>query len=482
MYSILLLSLFSFVLGLILTPLVRETVRRLKVLDHPDNFRKLHARPIPRAGGAAILFSYLGAFALLMLLPVQGSTYLQANSDVVNNLLPAVILVFLTGLVDDLLSLKPWQKFAGQAVAAGLAYAAGVRILFGVAWMDAWLSLPLTVIWLVGCSNAFNLIDGLDGLAAGIGFFATLTMLVAGLLHGNVPLVMATAPLAGALLAFLCFNFNPASIFLGDSGSLLIGFTLGCFGIIWSQKSTTLIGMTAPMMALAIPLLDTGLAMARRFLRRRPLFSGDRGHIHHRLLDRGFSPGKVAMLLYGVCLLGAALSLASSVFEHVLAGPIILVFAGMTALGVYSLGYIEFDVARRMFQGKSIRRDLHAAISLRQFELSLQDCETYEDAWLEIVGAAREFGFSAVELHCKGRKMVERLLEHSSEPSATLMYPLEGTEYLLCRYYLNSNINANFVAPFAQIARVELLSLAAGRRRAQRFEAQPVEKAEAATV
>ena len=128
---------------------------------------------------------------------------------------------------------------------------------------------PLTILWLVACANAFNLIDGVDGLASGVGLLATLTMLAAGLLHGDAGLVIVTAPLAGALVGFLRSNFNPASIFLGDCGSLTIGFLLGCFAAIWSQKSATLLGMTAPLMALSVPLLDTGASIVRRFLRRR---------------------------------------------------------------------------------------------------------------------------------------------------------------------------------------------------------------------
>src|SRR4029079_2155009 len=134
----------------------------------------------------------------------------------------------------------------------------------------AWLSLPLTIAWLVLCANAFNLIDGVDGLAAGMGLFATSTMLVAAVLGDHVALALATAPLLGALVAFLRYNFNPASIFLGDSGSLTIGFLLGCCGALWSQKSATILGMVAPMMALAVPLLDAVMAVVRRFLRYEP--------------------------------------------------------------------------------------------------------------------------------------------------------------------------------------------------------------------
>src|SRR5437764_1589081 len=135
-----------------------------------------------------------------------------------------------------------------------------------------------------------NLIDGLDGLASGIGLFASATALLAALLQNNIALAYATVPLVGCLLGFLRFNFNPATIFLGDCGSLFIGFLLGCYGVLWSQKSATILGMTAPLMALSIPLLDTTIAIIRRFVRQQPIFSGDRDHIHHRLLDRGLTP------------------------------------------------------------------------------------------------------------------------------------------------------------------------------------------------
>ncbi len=164
----------------------------------------------------------------------------------------------------------------------------------------AWWSIPATILWLLACTNAFNLVDGMDGLAAGVGLFSTLTIFVAALLQQNMALAMATVALAGCLLGFLRYNFNPATTFLGDSGSLLIGFVLVCYGIIWVQKSSTFLGMTAPIMALSLPLFDVTLAIARRFLRTQSIFSADRGHIHHRLLDRGISPRKAVLLLYGL--------------------------------------------------------------------------------------------------------------------------------------------------------------------------------------
>ena len=218
---------------------------------------------------------------ILSLIFIVLAPYRDLDFDIPNalaaalRLAPATAIVLLTGIVDDIRGLRPWQKLAAECVAAVLAYwgGFGVYILRGQPLSD-WFSLPVTVLWLVGCTNALNLIDGMDGLAAGVGVFATLTTFVAALVHGNLELALVTAPLAGALIGFLRYNFNPASIFLGDSGSLFIGFLLGCFGTMWGQKSATALGMTAPMIALAMPLLDTLLAIGRRLLRGQPIFLG----------------------------------------------------------------------------------------------------------------------------------------------------------------------------------------------------------------
>ena len=190
-------------------------------------------------------------------------------------------------------------------------YLAGVHLTtLGGHLLSPWLSTPATVLWLVLCANSLNLIDGLDGLACGIGLFATATALLAAGVQHNISLAYAVIPLFGALLGFLRYNFNPARIFLGDSGSLFVGFLLGCFGLLWTEKSATLLGLTAPLMVFAIPLLDTTLAIVRRFLHNKPIFSADRGHIHHRLLARGLAPQKVVLLLYACCAVGALCSVA----------------------------------------------------------------------------------------------------------------------------------------------------------------------------
>jgi UDP-GlcNAc:undecaprenyl-phosphate GlcNAc-1-phosphate transferase len=412
MYSLALLALSSFLLALLLTPLCRNLFRRWGLVDHPDGGRHSHAQPTPRVGGIPIVAGYLGAFVILLLSPLAAGSIVVHGLPLAWRVFPAAALVFAIGLLDDLRGLKPWQKFAGQAVAAYVAFLGGVQVtaVAGLA-VPPWLSLPLTLLWLVGCSNAFNLIDGVDGLAVGAGLFATITILLGALLTNNVALALATVPLVGALLGFLRYNFNPASIFLGDSGSLTIGFLLGCFGVLWAQKSATMLGMTAPLMALAVPLLDTGVSIARRFLRKQPIFTADAGHIHHRLLARGLTPRMVALLLYGACGLAAGLSLLSSVAQDQYRGLIIIVFCTAAWIGVQHLGYVEFGAAGRMFAEGAFRRHLNDQIALRAFEDAMAAAATPEDRWSAICEACRKFGFTRAELRLNGRRFEETLVE-----------------------------------------------------------------------
>jgi UDP-GlcNAc:undecaprenyl-phosphate/decaprenyl-phosphate GlcNAc-1-phosphate transferase len=264
------------------------------------------------------------------------------------------------------------------------------------------LGFALTVLWLVGCTNAFNLIDGMDGLAAGVGLVATVTMLIAALTQGNLPLALATMPLAGALLGFLRYNFNGASVFLGDSGSLLIGFLLGCFGALWSEKSVTLIALTVPLLAVSIPLLDVVLSIVRRYLRNRPIFEADRGHIHHKLLDRGLSPKGAVLTIYGFCGLVAALSLVASSLRNQFSGLIVVVFCAAAWTAIQHLGYTEFAMAGKLFLQGGFRRIIDFETRLVEFEKTLARAAGVEEAWSQIRSGSREFGFQGVRMHFEG--------------------------------------------------------------------------------
>jgi len=405
MYSLLYLAALSFTICFFLTPLVRNLLHRVGVLDHPDKGRKLHMHPIPALGGVPIALAMIASLGLLAITPLAGSRLLRDVLPQIVPLLPAAALIFLIGVFDDLFDLKPWQKIGGQLVAASWLYAVGFRIsaIAGVPFGEShWVMYPLTIGWLLACTNAFNLIDGVDGLASGVGFFATMTMLISGLLHGNMELLILTTPLAAALLAFLRFNFNPASIFLGDSGSLLIGFLLGAYSIIWSYKSATILGMTAPVLALSFPIAEAAISVARRFVAGRPIFSADRRHIHHRLLDKGLGPKQVAVLLYGIAGLGAAFALLMSYPEVRDKSLILILFCAVSWIGFQHLGYTEFGSARRIIMGGTVRKLVAADVKLRAFSRDLSEAKTLQECWKNTVVALRELDFDIVRLAVDG--------------------------------------------------------------------------------
>ena len=289
-----------------LTPAVRVLAEKLGAVDLPGG-RRIHDHPIPRMGGLAICAAFLAAALLLS----------ELTRPVVGLLLGALI-VLLMGAADDLVSLSPLHKLVLQLAAAMTALAYGVRIEAitspaGTSLALGPLAAPATVLWIVGCTNAVNLIDGLDGLAAGVSAISSLTLFEAALLAGQPNAALLLATLAGACLGFLPYNFHPAVIFMGDVGSQFLGFVLGCVSIVGTLKFQTALTFAVPLLSLALPLADTACAFLRRLLHGQSPFRADRGHIHHRLLARGFTQRQAAALLYAASALSglAALSFAA---------------------------------------------------------------------------------------------------------------------------------------------------------------------------
>ena len=419
MHAIVGLGLLAFLVCFTTTPLVRDLCLRWNIVDHPDGNRKLHVRPIPRIGGIPIALSYAAALGLMLIFAPPGARIRIQHEQLVWALLPATGLIFVVGLLDDLRGLRPWQKLAGQAAAAALAVSLGARIapMHGGVLAHA-AGLLFSFVWLIGCTNAVNLIDGLDGLASGVGLFATGTTLIAAMLAGNTGLAMATVPLVGCLLAFLRYNFAPASVFLGDSGSLTIGFMLGCFGLIWSQKSGSLLGMAAPLMALALPLVDVGLSIGRRFMRSRPIFGADRGHIHHMVLALGFKPRDAALILYGFCGLAAFLALLLNVSSmHHLWPLLLLVFCAIVYAGVSALGYVELSAVRHTLSKKKILRSLQEEIYLQELNRSLTSAETAGECWEVVRAACTDMRFATVRMYLQGASFEEQLMGRAEEIS-----------------------------------------------------------------
>ncbi len=303
-------------LSVILTHRVRAFAVRLGIVDLPDNDRKVHDKPTPRAGGIGI---FVSTAAVIGFSALVGFVELSPNTADARPLMALAVggaLVFALGLADDALGgLRASVKFAAQALIALAVFAIGVRIegiaLPGSEFLafPTWLSMALTALWIVGVTNAFNLIDGSDGVAGGAAVFAAGAMAVVSLLNGHELGALVAVTLAGATIGFLVFNFPPASIFLGDSGSFFLGFTLATLGIITTQTAQTALAVAIPVVSCGLPILDTLLAMARRLLRGESLFTPDRGHIHHRLRELGHSPRKVALILYAASACFGLLSL-----------------------------------------------------------------------------------------------------------------------------------------------------------------------------
>jgi UDP-GlcNAc:undecaprenyl-phosphate/decaprenyl-phosphate GlcNAc-1-phosphate transferase len=346
----------SLFLSFVLTRVVRSLAVSRSWMAAPLCDRNLHEIPLPRLGGVAIYLSFLISIAIALVANkyFQGLLSEPSIRTLLTILVPAT-LIFLLGIYDDIHPVGPYTKFAVQAVAATMLFVGGFRIsnlpiLFGAHHFTWTIGLPITILWVLAITNAFNLIDGLDGLAAGSALFSTLVVFVVAVFSGSSFVSLLTISLAGAILGFLRFNFNPATIFLGDCGSLFIGFMLSALALKGAQKSPTIVAVAIPVVSFGLPILETTLSVLRRLISGKPVFVADREHIHHKLLQLGMSHRKVVIVLYAVSALFALLSL----FLLWPSGPtlgLVLAVLGMGVwFGVQHLGYLEFGELRRVAQ------------------------------------------------------------------------------------------------------------------------------------
>lgn len=296
--SILLIFLVAAVISFGSTPVVIALAKKIGAVDVPRDSRRMHTKPIPRLGGLAIFFGFL--FSVLL--------FGQLNPELKSILLGCVIIV-ITGMVDDVVPLKWWIKMAFQVLAALVVAFNGVtidmltniNIFSSTPFMNLGaLSIPITVIWIVGIVNAVNFIDGLDGLAVGVSSIALFSLLIISILVGVPEVTLLTAALSGACIGFLPFNFNPAKIFMGDTGSMLLGFMLAIISVQGLFKFYTIISFAVPFLILGLPIFDTAFAILRRLAHGKSPMQPDRGHLHHRLVDMGFSQKQSVAILYAI--------------------------------------------------------------------------------------------------------------------------------------------------------------------------------------
>ena len=295
------------------TPMVIALAHKINAIDVPKDKRRIHKKPTPLIGGLAIFLGFL----------VSVLCFATITKETLGILIGAVIII-VVGIIDDMSDMKAIIKLLCQIIAAAVVVYSGVRIEhFGnpfVTWwggpyivLDYWVSVTVTIFWIVGVCNAVNLIDGLDGLAVGVSSIASMSLLALTLITNNLEVAILTAAVAGAGFGFLPYNFNPAKIFMGDTGALFLGFILACISVEGVLKLSAILSFAIPILVLGLPIFDTLFAIVRRVYRGQSPMSPDRGHLHHRLMDMGFSQRKTVAILYtmtaALCLTAVIISI-----------------------------------------------------------------------------------------------------------------------------------------------------------------------------
>lgn len=316
----------AFIASIIFTPLVKMLAFRVGAVDKP-NYRKVHAKIMPRLGGLAIFLAFL-----------VGVVMLRPTNEAMIPILIGAFIVIMTGVLDDMLEISAKAKFLGQTVAAAIVIFFGdieiefINLPFGGILDFGYLSIPLTLIWIVGITNAINLIDGLDGLAAGVSTIALVTLAAMAFIMGNTFVLVMALVLAVSCIGFLFYNFNPAKIFMGDTGALFLGFMISVLALL-GFKNVTFVSLVIPIVMLGVPISDTFFAIVRRLLNKQPPFQPDKSHLHHRLLSIGFTHKQTVIIIYGIA---AMFGLAAVIFSMAkLWGAILLILVLLIALEIF---------------------------------------------------------------------------------------------------------------------------------------------------
>ncbi|MDX1805971.1 MAG: MraY family glycosyltransferase [Paenisporosarcina sp.] len=319
----------AFVASILLTPVVKAIAFRVGAVDRP-NYRKVHARIMPRLGGLAIFGAFLIAYFILQ--PVDPANPLAAPF-----IIGGAVMIIITGVLDDMFEITAKAKLLGQFIAAGIVVYGGLQIEFinlpfGGVLDFGYLSIPLTVLWIVGITNAINLIDGLDGLAAGVSTIALITLSGMALMKGDMFVFSMAAILAASSAGFLIYNFHPAKIFMGDTGALFLGYMISVLALL-GFKNITVISLIIPVIMLGVPISDTFFAIVRRWRLKQPLSAPDKSHLHHCLLNVGFTHRQTVLIIYA---LAAMFGLAALIFSQATVwGAILLIAVMLVAIELF---------------------------------------------------------------------------------------------------------------------------------------------------
>ncbi|QDU58504.1 glycosyltransferase family 4 protein [Aeoliella mucimassa] len=398
----------SFLLSLMITPIVRATSHRLGFVDKPDRRRKAHKAPVALGGGVAVFLGLVVSMAVVF----GYATFANATLITASNFLPLTCLaiaaagIVVLGGVDDVTGLRGRYKLLGQVALTALLIWSGALIegfsAFGYQVNLGWLAIPATAFWLLGTTNAVNLIDGIDGLAGSVGLILCLTLAaITGGLQDNVVLTATMLALGGSLLAFLRYNFAPATIYLGDTGSMLVGLVCGTVAVLASAKSSAAAAFAVPIAVWSIPILDSFAALLRRKLTGRSMFSPDRGHLHHSLLVRGWSVQQASLFISLIC----ATTCLSAVLSIYMRNEWIAIFT-VIAVMVFlvftkTFGHIEFALVsgrmRRLATSISTKEP-HGEHNFRESSIQLQGSREWSKLWAAIVEAADGYKLTRMKL------------------------------------------------------------------------------------
>ena len=420
--------LFTFSLSLLLsmglTPIVIWLAGKMANSADVQNVRKIHSKRIPRLGGVAIFISMMALMIPVLFLPnFIGESFRNIHVKFIA-VLAAASFIFLTGLVDDLKGLRARLKLAAQIIAAIVVCSYGIRIealivpdLLSIHF--GWFSWPLTIFWIVGVTNAVNLIDGLDGLAAGISAITCCVIALLAIYLSQPIMAVLMLALLGSLIGFLFFNFSPARIFMGDCGSMFLGFVLASSSVMCAAKSETLVALAIPVLALGVPIFDTLFSMLRRFLERRSMFAPDRSHFHHRLLDLGLKQSHVAVVVYAVTFIVAALGMFMLATRQI---NTIVVFGCILVLLVLVFRVVGSVRLRETIEGLRQKYEVSSQVNkeTRAFEIAqlhFRNAATFDEWWDAACLAAERLDFTRVELPMTNRDGSRRILKWESNKS-----------------------------------------------------------------
>jgi UDP-GlcNAc:undecaprenyl-phosphate GlcNAc-1-phosphate transferase len=389
---------------LLLTPLVRLAALRWGLVDEPDGRRKIHARPIPIAGGLAVLLTVGVVLGGSLFRGGPWTEIVRDHWTRVAGLVTATVIITLVGIVDDYRGLRGRTKLFWQLAVVSIVIACGFEIrgirLFGQTFdfdRDRSFAILITAAWLLGAINSLNLIDGMDGLLGSVGCMICAALAAMAYMNGHLHVAVIAAAMSGALLGFLCFNFPPATIFLGDSGSMLIGLVVGVLAIQSSLKGPATVALSAPVALLVIPILDTSAAIVRRTLTGRSIYATDRGHLHHVLLHRGLSNRGVLLLVGGLCVITGFGALASSYLNSE-AIALASVFIVVTLLVVMRLfGQAEFLLIKeRLLSLFFALRHGREQGRVHESTVTLQGSTDWKDLWRQVTARAEQLQLRAV--------------------------------------------------------------------------------------